>query len=201
MEIQQRLLKFVVRTNWILFFIVSILGLIISPPDFARGIIFGGLIVTINFHLIYRTLKKEFKPPHIPSLNVILVKHYIRFIVICFIIFVLISRHYVDPLGLLIGLSVVVISIIFATIFETKKILFLKEGDKRETRLYFRELAYYGSLGFSIALSIFIGLAVGICLDRWVFNTTPWLTVIFLVLGIVAGFRIIGLAIKKIRKF
>ena len=72
---------------------------------------------------------------------------------------------------------------------------------KRETRRYWRELAYYSSLGLQMALSIFIGLAVGIFLDRHVFNTTPWLTLIFLGLGIAAGFRNIGLAIKKARKF
>jgi ATP synthase protein I len=72
---------------------------------------------------------------------------------------------------------------------------------KRETRRYWRELAYYSSLGLQVALSIFIGLAVGIFLDRRVFNTTPWLTLIFLGLGIAAGFRNIGLAIKKARKF
>jgi ATP synthase protein I len=72
---------------------------------------------------------------------------------------------------------------------------------KRETRRYWRELAYYSSLGLQMALSIFIGLAVGIFLDRHVFNTTPWLTLIFLGIGIAAGFRNIGLAIKKARKF
>jgi ATP synthase protein I len=72
---------------------------------------------------------------------------------------------------------------------------------KRETRRYWRELAYYSSLGLQVALSIFIGLAVGIFLDRRVFNTTPWLTLIFLGLGIAAGFRNIGLAVKKARKF
>jgi len=71
---------------------------------------------------------------------------------------------------------------------------------KRETRRTIRELAYYSSLGFSIALSIVIGLAIGVYLDRR-FDSSPWLTLIFLGLGIAAGFRNIGLAIKKSRKF
>jgi ATP synthase protein I len=69
----------------------------------------------------------------------------------------------------------------------------------RETRRTWRELAYYSSLGFSVALSIFIGLAIGIYLDRS-FETTPWCTLIFLALGIAAGFRNIALAIRKSRK-
>jgi ATP synthase protein I len=69
----------------------------------------------------------------------------------------------------------------------------------REKRRWIRELAYFSSLGFSVALAIFIGLAIGVYLDRR-FNTTPWFTLIFLGLGIVAGYRNIGLAIKKSRK-
>jgi ATP synthase protein I len=71
---------------------------------------------------------------------------------------------------------------------------------KKETRRYIRELAYFSTVGLSVALSIFIGLAIGLYLDgRW--GTSPWMTLSFIVLGILAGFRNIGLAIKKIRKF
>jgi ATP synthase protein I len=69
----------------------------------------------------------------------------------------------------------------------------------KETRTWIRELAYYSSLGFSVSLSIFIGLGIGVYLDRR-FDTTPWLTLVFLGFGIAAGFRNIGLAIKKSRK-
>ena len=127
MVIEQRLIKFITITNWILFSIVSIVGFLIATPDFAKGIIFGGLIVTINFHMLSRTLKKAFRPPHLASHNVILGKYYLRFIVSGFIIFLLISKHYVDPIGLFIGLSVVVASIMLATICEVKK-LFFKEA-------------------------------------------------------------------------
>ncbi|MEA3427743.1 MAG: ATP synthase subunit I [Thermodesulfobacteriota bacterium] len=124
MEIQQRILKFVIRTNLILFSVASIAALIVSPPHFAMGIIFGGLIVTINFHLLYRTLKKALTPPHLASLSVVLSKYYIRFIASALIIFVLISKRYVDPIGLFIGLSIVVASITLATMCEFKKLIF-----------------------------------------------------------------------------
>ncbi|MDJ0782480.1 MAG: AtpZ/AtpI family protein [Desulfosarcinaceae bacterium] len=70
---------------------------------------------------------------------------------------------------------------------------------KRETRRYLKELAFFSSIGLSVALSIFIGLAIGVYLDRR-FATSPWLTLLFLVFGILAGYRNIGLAIKKSRK-
>lgn len=124
MEIQQRLFKFVMRTNWVLFVSASMIGLFFMPSDFTRGIIFGGLIVTINFHLLYRTLKRAFRPPHLASVRVILGKYYMRFIASGLIIFVLISEHFVDPLGLFVGLSVVVASIMIATIRELTKYIF-----------------------------------------------------------------------------
>lgn len=67
------------------------------------------------------------------------------------------------------------------------------------SRRPWRELAFYSSLGFSVALSIFIGLGVGVYLDRR-FDTSPWGTFVFLALGIAAAFRNIGLAIRKSRK-
>ena len=124
MDVQKRLLIFITRTNWALFFITSVAGLVIFKPSFSMGIIFGGLIVTINFHLLSRTLKKAFTPPRLSSHNVVLAKYYVRFFISGLIIFVLISQHYVDPLGLFIGLSVVVASIIIATVFELKKLIF-----------------------------------------------------------------------------
>ncbi len=71
---------------------------------------------------------------------------------------------------------------------------------KKETLRTMKELGYYSSLGLSVALAIFIGLGVGVYLDRYVFNTAPILTFIFLGLGIAAGFRNIWLAIKKSNK-
>ena len=69
---------------------------------------------------------------------------------------------------------------------------------KKETRAWIRELAYYSSLGFSVSLSIFIGLGIGVYLDKR-FDTSPWLTLVFLGFGIAAGYRNIALAIKKSR--
>ena len=70
---------------------------------------------------------------------------------------------------------------------------------KKETRRAYKELAYYSSLGISVALAIFIGLGIGIWLDRK-FDTSPWLMLIFLIFGIIAGFRNIAMAVKRVRK-
>lgn len=46
----------------------------------------------------------------------------------------------------------------------------------------------------------FIGLAMGYYLDKWL-GTDPWLTLIFLLLGIVSGFRnIYILTAREVRR-
>jgi hypothetical protein len=123
-EIQQRILIFVTRTNWILFAAASIIGFLLFPANYARGVLFGGLLVTVNFHLLARTLRSALTPPHLSSHNVVIAKYFLRFIVSGFIIFVLIAGHFVHPVGLIIGLSVVVFSIILATLREFTKLIF-----------------------------------------------------------------------------
>ncbi|MBF0224551.1 MAG: AtpZ/AtpI family protein [Desulfobacterales bacterium] len=68
---------------------------------------------------------------------------------------------------------------------------------KDDTKKFLREIAYFSSIGFSVSLSIFIGLFFGLYLDRSVFGTTPWCTLLFLGFGIAAAYRNILLAIKK----
>ncbi len=124
MTIQQRLLTFIVRSNWILLLLAASVGYFTASSGVTLGIIAGGLIVTVNFHLLYRTLKKSLTPPHLASPNVVLVKYYIRFVISGLVILLLIAGGYVNPLGLFIGLSVVVASIMLAALFEVKNTIF-----------------------------------------------------------------------------
>ncbi len=69
----------------------------------------------------------------------------------------------------------------------------------REKRQKMWKMAHLTSLGPTVAFSIFIGLGIGVWLDKK-FETTPWLTLIFLGFGIAAAFRNIGHAIRKLEK-
>jgi hypothetical protein len=123
-KVQQRILTFVTRANWILLAGAGAAAAVLAPFDFTLGVLSGGLIVTVNFHLLARTLQRALKPPHVASYHVVLAKYYLRFMVSGFVIFLLIAGRLVNPLGLVIGLSVVVVSIILATVREVKKIIF-----------------------------------------------------------------------------
>ena len=50
-----------------------------------------------------------------------------------------------------------------------------------------RQLAGLSSLGITFAAAIAIGAGIGIVLDRWL-ETSPWLTIIFFLFGVAAGF-------------
>jgi len=58
----------------------------------------------------------------------------------------------------------------------------------------FRQLLDASTIGLNLVLATFVGLAMGYgldyALDKWFgLHTSPWLTIIFLLLGIIAGFR------------
>ncbi len=59
-----------------------------------------------------------------------------------------------------------------------------------------KRLVWLSSMGISMVVATFIGLYIGVYLDN-VFSTRPWLTIIFLIIGIAAGFRNIYILIKK----
>ncbi len=50
-----------------------------------------------------------------------------------------------------------------------------------------RQMGDLLSMGWNLALCIGVGLALGVILDRWL-DTRPWGILIFLLLGIAAGF-------------
>jgi hypothetical protein len=126
--IQKRILTFVNVANWVLFAVLVVGGMLLAGSKIFLGILFGGLIVTVNFHLLARTLKHSLTPPFLKSHNSILAKYYVRFTISGLIIFVLISEHIVHPIGLFIGLSVVVASIMLATVCEITKLFCCKEA-------------------------------------------------------------------------
>ncbi len=129
MEIQASIITFIMRSNWILFAAIIAAGLFIQASGAQMaGLLAGGLIATMNFHLLYRGLRRSLLEPEKPShTSKILGKYYLRFGISGAIIFFLLSGGYVHPIGLLIGLSIVVASIFLATIREVTK-LFYKEA-------------------------------------------------------------------------
>jgi ATP synthase protein I len=57
-----------------------------------------------------------------------------------------------------------------------------------EDRSLVRQLMRASMVGIQLVVATFVGFFIGRYLDK-LFGTFPWLTIIFLVLGLVAGFR------------
>lgn len=51
-----------------------------------------------------------------------------------------------------------------------------------------KQLFEASTVGIQLVLSTFVGFGMGYFLDKFL-GTSPWLTAIFLILGIIAGFR------------
>ena len=63
-----------------------------------------------------------------------------------------------------------------------------------------RQLLDASMVGIYLVVSTVIGLGIGLFLDK-IFHSAPWLTIIFLLIGIASGFReLIRVAFKKARE-
>jgi len=72
--------------------------------------------------------------------------------------------------------------------------MFFKGLDKD----YWNNLLRASLVGIHLVTATFVGLAIGYYLDKWL-GTKPWLTMIFLLLGIAAGFKNMFQEVKKIQ--
>ncbi len=71
---------------------------------------------------------------------------------------------------------------------------------KEAKREFFRFLGIASTVGINLVISTFIGFAIGYyLLDRFL-NTFPWFTIIFLLLGIAAGFKYLFKIVSKMDK-
>jgi ATP synthase protein I len=70
----------------------------------------------------------------------------------------------------------------------------------RNNRELMKSLGFLSSVGICMVASCLIGLAMGFYLDKWL-GTSPWMTLIFLALGITSGFRnIFILTARELRR-
>jgi len=71
----------------------------------------------------------------------------------------------------------------------------MEEKDRKLIRM----LGVLSTVGLTMVFATVIGLFVGLKLDKW-FGTSPWLTALFLLIGIVAGFRNLFVYARKSQK-
>jgi hypothetical protein len=98
---------------WIVLFILSSSGYIFLPPKQTLSIIIGGLIVIVNFKFFEDTLKKAFGNNLllVSKKTAVFIKIYFRLFAMGLIIALLLKFEMVNPVGLTIGLSTIVLAI------------------------------------------------------------------------------------------
>ena len=62
-----------------------------------------------------------------------------------------------------------------------------------------RQIASYSTLGLEMGLSVAVGAILGYYLDKWL-HTDPWLLIVFLIFGVIAGFRSLYRALKRLER-
>jgi len=70
---------------------------------------------------------------------------------------------------------------------------------QEDRKKLYKRFMRYSAVGLEMGFSVAIGVAIGYYLDRY-FHTGPWLTLIFLILGVIAGFRSLFSLMKDIDK-
>jgi hypothetical protein len=77
----------------------------------ALSVLAGGAIALVNYCLLERTVRRALLPAGQPEvMGRVLVKYYLRFAATAVVLFFLVRQGWVEPLGLLAGLSVVVLT-------------------------------------------------------------------------------------------
>jgi hypothetical protein len=99
--------------NWIILLILSLAAFTFWGRPEGAGVFAGGLIIIANFSLLQRTISRAFFPDGGMKRvrAAIIVKYYLRLLALGVILYLMISKGHVDPVGLAVGLSTLSLSI------------------------------------------------------------------------------------------
>ena len=57
-----KVVEMVTKCNWLLLVLVAMVTVMTTSMSFYMGVVAGGLIVAVNFHLLKRTIEKDIRP-------------------------------------------------------------------------------------------------------------------------------------------
>jgi ATP synthase I chain len=100
--------------NWLVLLTFSSASYFSMNPFWTAGVILGGLIAIANFNVLQHTVRRAFSPEgiHQGARFSIVGKYYLRLLALGGILYVLIAGGWIDPVGLAVGLSTVLLSIV-----------------------------------------------------------------------------------------
>ena len=107
--------------NWIMLGILIVISFLFVSFPITLGIFCGGLLSIANYYGLRFNIRKAFLQVSNKTKTFLMIRYYIRFIATGVILYFLITQTPINVVALIIGLSVVVINIVFTTIVEVLK--------------------------------------------------------------------------------
>jgi diacylglycerol kinase len=111
--------------NWVVLAVLVLAGWLWAGREFALGVLVGGLVVVINFHLLHQALKGTLERAGAEASDAaarakafFAARQMLRFFGLLAIIYLLVRHGWVNIFGLLVGLSTVVITLMLAALNE-----------------------------------------------------------------------------------
>jgi len=118
---EEHLLQQLARRNWMI--LIGLVGasLLLQNKDLTIGVASGGLIAVCGYQWLHRSLIKALSATGQPAVKGFQVSYIFRLAALAVMLVLLIAVVKVNPLGLIIGLSVVVINIMLTTVMRAIK--------------------------------------------------------------------------------
>lgn len=101
----------------LLLLILAVAGLFFVSRSFAAGVVAGGLVAITNSHWLYSILQRAMRLPARQAVRYAQLRYLLRLAIIAILVSLLIVYVKVSIFGLILGLSVLVITIIAVTVY------------------------------------------------------------------------------------
>jgi len=115
-EADDDLLRQMTRRNWVIFAVLTALSTSWKDPRVFAGVFGGGLVAVIGYHWLQHAIKKALAEPNSYSARRFQLSYPIRLGSLAATLIVLVVVVRVNPIALVVGLSVVVINVFLTTI-------------------------------------------------------------------------------------
>jgi hypothetical protein len=109
--------------------LLVVVGYLWQGPKFGLGVLMGGLLVVFNFHWLHRNLKgllegssRSTESGLGKSKAFFAFRQMLRFLVTLVVLYLLLRQEWVDVIGLVVGLSTTVLTLMAVAVIEVIKL-------------------------------------------------------------------------------
>ena len=110
-----QLLAILARRNWYILALLVVVSLLWGSTAVTQGVLAGGLVAIIGYGWLYRSLLKALNNPDQRAARGFQMTYFVRLAALAAAIFLLIAKGGVHPVALSVGLSVVVVNVLWTT--------------------------------------------------------------------------------------